>query len=181
MPLRKTLERKPLADPDVWDFLHDRYPSDSEPYNFEVFSLLGDSTKLESIWCEYQSEILESYISKYPGKRVSHWWTFDGPQVEVKWPGVSRITEPRRLISGYCFLPWANKKALKPNYYKAIPNVSKIFDVYDLNEPAYFESEASYLQRHGLLLKNESQLTEHAFAPVNFLDVMMERRALRPY
>jgi len=71
-------------------------------------------------------------------------------------------------------------KNLKTWYFKGTPVISKIFDIYDINDPAYFESEPAYLRRHGLLSKSEeSQLSEAAFQPVSFLDIMMERRHIR--
>ena len=104
--------------------------------------------------------------------------------MKVNWPGMSgsTLTEPRKKVSGFLFLPWDNGKSLKPWYFRGVPVVSGVFDIYSLSDVAYFESEAQYLKRHGLLSKvEEEQLNDDAFLPVSFLDVMLERRKLRPY
>jgi len=182
MPVRLTLDRKPIADPAIWKFLNDDLPGDMKDYPIQIFVLLNDPQVLRKLWNEYKPEILPRYIEKCPGRRPSLWWDFSAPQVRVSWPGVSELSEPRQKISGFCFLPWDNGKSLKPRYFKGVPVVSGVFDIYDINDPAYFESEAQYLKRHGLLSKVEAeQLNNDAFQPVSFLDVMLERRKLRLY
>lgn len=182
MPYKKPVEKKPHRNDEIWKFLSDEYPGDAEPYSFDVFMLL-DSSELQKLWDEYKDEILESYISKFPGKRPSLWWTFSGPMIEVNWPGVIYIVEPRQKISGYFYLPWTDGKSLKPWYYKGIPVASGLFDMYDFEKDmAYFEAEATYLKRHELLTEDEERrLTDGDFKPQGADEILFERSKIKPY
>jgi hypothetical protein len=173
MPLRKTLERKPLADPDVWDFLHDRYPSNSEPYNFEVFSLLGDSRKLESLWREYRSEILPAYVQNHSGRRPSLWYQFDSPrQQDMGTDAIYEGTLPayRRIIQGDDFPTFCVWR------YKGVPVIHSDKDI-------LVENECSFLRRYNLLTEEEiERLQPEDFEKVeSFHSILSARMKIKPY
>jgi len=180
-----TIERfrnQTKGDREMLAFVSDQYPGDSQPYNMGIHLLLNDRKALHGLWNDYRDYVLPEFVEMNPGKRLSLWWEYDAPQINTTWPGVTRITDPRIKVSGYLYLPWDSGKSIKPYYHKGIPCLSRVFDIYLVENPAMFESEATYLKRHGLLSKTEeSQLTETDFAPESFLDVLLERKKIRPY
>jgi hypothetical protein len=101
------------------------------------------------LWKEYGADVLRTWINKRPGTRPSLWWKYSAP-------------EPlRRRFDG--------KKTTYPEGFGA-PSLH-------LGLPEYwlalgpFESQARYLDRHGLLSEAERRrLPANAFEPVTTLE-----------
>ena len=100
-----------------------------------------------------KDEILAAHIRKHPCTRPIAWWHLLAPRwfpeedKDCFWYG--KLPQPRLRISGTGKLHHG-----MPFFSKGIPGH---FNAETLNpeEPLIFESEAAYLQRHGLLTDNE--------------------------
>jgi len=148
----------PLPDgPDTW-----------ETFACDYFRWSGElaSPGVEDYWREYGAAIVEDWIEeRRPGTRPSCWWEFDAP----RWQGHRRVPEPRLQVGGsgvsrrqlgpvHDFDPYHNLRYGLPRWWATNPTSCY---------PPHFESEAAYLDRHGLLLPGERErLTEADFAPV---------------
>jgi hypothetical protein len=89
-------------------------------------------TMQQEEWEKHKKTLLAEWITASPGSRPWAWWMWDSPG-------------PRQLISG---TGTVSGKQL----YKGVPLYWRTYDEGDL--PTY-ESEASYLDRHGLLKADE--------------------------
>jgi hypothetical protein len=99
---------------------------------------------LETIWQANRNDIVTAWINEAPGTRPHAWWTYDAP-------------EPRRRLRG-TGSPISSATSLGvPKYWsdEAIygPGVIPV----DPGDPPRFESEATYLKRHGLLFPGEAK------------------------
>lgn len=142
------------------------------------------------IWEEVREEVMAAWIKKHPGTRCWAWWEFDAPRWERKFGAYfdGTLPEPRRRIGGIgtpshdvlAYVPyfdsgiptsWVSK--FQEEYYNGrakdihgnvIPSEYKDGDfkgvAIDENDPPVFESEAAYLDRHGLLTASEKTYIE---------------------
>jgi hypothetical protein len=150
-----------------------------------AWAALATPDDLVTQWRQYGPEIVEEYIEEHPGCRPRRWWQFDSPRAPVgTYPGREyddgMLPMSRRRIGGtgtpcherVAHLPWLefgievswiDTRLIATYAQLAHPlNVPPI----DPANPPIFEAEATYLERHGLLLKGERErLTEADFAP----------------
>jgi hypothetical protein len=97
------------------------------------------------LWERCRDEVLALWAEQRPGQRPRMWWEFEAP-------------EPRQRDGGPPHVPLCDK----PQHELGIPYGLSI----DRANPPQFESQASYLRRHGLLSREESErLTEIDFEP----------------
>ena len=171
---RRTRQRRVEVPANVIALLSDREPENAVKY------FMTDN-ELRAAWNQIKDEVLAGWIEELPGTRPLHWWRFSAP-------------EPRRRLGG-TGTPAHEVLANVPNYSFGIPTdwVSKWqADYYngrsrdihgepigteyreghfagvaiDPEDPPRYESEAVYLERHGLLLPGEfERLTEDDFEP----------------
>jgi hypothetical protein len=114
----------------------------------------------EEVWKLHEADVLEHFTKKRPGRRPKLWWKLSSP-------------EPRRRLGGTgdCLADCLPAVVLLHEF-----GVPSDWNVAGDNipgtpisntDPPRFESEASYLLRHGLLLDGEEeQLGSRAFDPV---------------
>ena len=151
-------------------------------------------------WQKHKKWILKDFISQNPGKRPWAWWEYDAPRWQRKfgtWYD-GTLAEPRKRLTGtgdpnYEYLayvpsfsfgiPVSYVNKFSEEYYNGrrrdvngelIPCKYKEGDfkgvAIDLNDPPLYESQASYLKRHGLLLKSEEKrLKNKDFEPESCL------------
>jgi len=103
---------------------------DSGLLEFEVHD-----DRAEETWPKVREAALKMWIESHPGTRPHFWWACDAP------------ADPRRLISG------AGSPEL-PGRGFGIPF---LWRGYSAADPPIFESEGSYVQRHGLLEPGEAE------------------------
>ena len=153
----------------IWKFLNDDLPNPSD--DFEIF-LQGGGIK--KVWDELNSEIIAAWISKHPATRPSLWWEFDSPGHRERVGGIGTVQ--------------SDVLAVVPHYEFGIPTgwVSKFLEDYfngrkvdihgqkigtnnegdfkgkaiDPRDPPRFESQGTYLRRHGLLSESEEHHIE---------------------
>ena len=108
----------------------------------DVF-LMERRPAMKEAWNSYRGQVLTDWIKKNPCSRPSAFWSFDA-------------TEPRKQNSGsgdgICEGMAIDADGL-PKYWQ--------FN-WDTSDPPIFESEAAYLERHGLLtLTEKTYLKKH--------------------
>jgi hypothetical protein len=132
-----------------------------------------------AFWASAQEQILPDWIRQFPGSRPSYWWLFDAPRIsshEVErhgWTGcyfVLQLCEPRQRLGGIGD-PKFEHLAYVPSFHCGVPDdwlqaddlrtwpslVASGAAAIDPNDPPRFESQATYLRRHGLLQPGELQ------------------------
>lgn len=143
--------------------------------------------KWKPIWEEVREEVMAAWIKNHPGTRCWAFWEFDAPRGERKFGAYFDGTkpEPRQRVGG-TGTPNYEVLAYVPYFDRGIPEswVTKFDEEYyngrrkdihgnpigteykeghfkgkaiDPNDPPVFESEAAYLERHGLLTASEKK------------------------
>lgn len=169
---RQKRRRKISLGVDVWNYLNDiALPSDG--WTWDVFDLEGNRDMRAALWSENREAILEEWIATKPGTRPSLFWEFDTPRQPKKndgWYFDGTLPVPRKQIKG----DTVTNDSI--NFYKGIPE----YEPFDQDD--YFESEASYLKRHGLLQCGEADRLKAAdFKPQQALEIIMEKEKCRCY
>ncbi len=98
-----------------------------------------DREALREAWAALGDEITAEWVMSHPGTRPQAWWEFSAPE------------RRRRLISGgplYVDLPTTHPSSKR--FWFGIPCVWSA-----VRCPVVFETEAAYLDRHGLLSVDE--------------------------
>jgi len=173
MPQKKIVDKKPHTDKDILSFLRDEYSDKTAPFNFSVFMLLNKPEKLQKLWDTYKAEILPSFIERFPGKRLSLWYSFDAPRQQDMGTGaIYEGTLPvyRRIIQGNDFPTFCVWR------YKGVPVLHSDKDI-------LVENECSFLRRYNLLtIEEEKKLRPEDFEkPESFFAILDERKTIRPY
>jgi hypothetical protein len=118
---------------------------------------------LGDLWLQHCDVILADWVPAHPGKRLAAWWKFSAP----RWVDFDPVMgEPRRMVGGKGRPKvYAGNRLWFLSHEFGIP-VEFHDDGLDPNDPPIFESQASYMDRHGLFLPGERKLLKAAdFAP----------------
>jgi hypothetical protein len=173
------VRREPLSDAMRRHLLSGEYPTRGDFGSWvEVFD---KSTDQRGRWQEHGDDLLAEWIADHPGTRPWAWWRFDAP-------------EPRHRLGGVG-TPSFEVLAHAPEYDHGLPTqwvtvwdveyyTGRAVDVHgkaigqefrgrrfagqaiDPDDPPRYESEAAYLDRHGLLSAEErAELSADAFEP----------------
>lgn len=148
---RITRKLKSIVTDNVRHYLETGHADDRD---VEVYLLQGNPEQLREKWESQKEVILSDWIVKYPGNRPWAWWLCDAK-------------EPRQRIGGKGQSMNEKYPAWGEYYNKSIP-VS--WHSIDPDNPPRFESEASYLDRQGLLTTAEKKRLK----PVEFKPVQIE-------
>ena len=110
------------------------------------------------LWELHRDQILSEWAAKYPGTRPFAWWEFDAPRQPIgTYPGCyfdGGLPAPRLKLKG---AGTPNHEALNyvPSFCFGLPATG--YEALDPNDPPVYESEATYLKRHGLLIEGEEE------------------------
>lgn len=168
MPTNRTRRtrniKKPAIDPAEIYFLQHGSSKNGPPHEHLKWDLFMRGTRGERwkpIWEEVREEVMATWIKKHPGTRPWAWW-----EIDAFFDG--KLLEPRKRLGGIG-TPDFETLNIVPTFDKGIPDgwVSK-FDVeyygpdfkgkaIDPEDPPVYESEAAYLERHGLLTASEKK------------------------
>ncbi len=153
--------------------------NDNEPHNAVKFFMTD--RELRAAWDRVRDEILAEWIEEWAGSRPRHWWRFEAPELRRRLGGTG--TPCHEVLADspwYIFgVPASWVSQWQADYYngRAVDIHNKRIGTeyeeghfaglaIDTEAPPTFESEASYLQRLGLLLPGEfERLTEADFEP----------------
>jgi hypothetical protein len=179
MPRKRRIPKgrtKLEISPALWAWLNDERTGerDSET-KFEILALErshrnaknGSEDKLLTLWLAVRDELLARWYVDHPGSRPGFWWVLEAPR-QPKGDGSCRyegtLPEPRHRVGGTGVTAWDRGLAIVPCFSFGLPTAWSTFDE---NAPPRFESEAAYLDRHGLLTPAEKKrLKSAAFQPV---------------
>jgi hypothetical protein len=175
---RRRIGRAPLAEWPAWldiFFAEGTYPRG----DFEAF-LTADifheapRAELRMMWEGARDAILRRWRWAHPGTRPYAWWVFDAPRMseaDEPWPlWRAQLCDPRRRLGGRGLatrdLPRDEAGAAFDAGAFGLPGAWEA-ETLDPADPPRFESEAAYLDRHGLLTASERRrLKPDAFEPV---------------
>lgn len=116
----------------------------------------GESQHVAAItWAALEREALAHYLAHAPGTRPDAWWWIVGRRYGL-----------RRMVAGRGVpLAWSCRRGVPEN-------------IADREEPVAHESEAAYLQRHGLALPGElERVPAGGFDPVPWVHPVARSRA----
>jgi len=144
MPRKRAKVKNRIEKPAPWLIQYLTFgeiPGSKQEGVLECFQLRGNRQNEKKIWKKYHDLILSSWLQNRPGTRPFAWWKFEA-------------SEPRKQVSGKGVLVREKFPAIVPRFTFGVP-----CDWYQVNEdnPPMFESEATYLKRHGLLTKSEEK------------------------
>lgn len=150
MPYKKGLKKRAHLDAAIWAWLN----GDGEAERNPVIVLLRKEEKRQ-IWGTYRDEILSDWITEKPGTRPPLWWGFDAPRDSdlmkgTAWAGTFPVSRERRGGKGKTMTE--KYPAIIPSFQMGIP---ASWYKTDDDDPPVYESQASYLERHGLLTESE--------------------------
>ena len=166
------------------DWLYDRPDSD------DFWSIFDDSPDKKTLWDANKDEVLKVWVNGFPCTRPSHWWLYDAPETPVKCRAF-KCTQAQRERLGGVGTPRHEVLCIGPSFTLGIPDSwvsqqeadyynGRAKDIHgapigtnykeghfdglaiDPNDPPRYESQAAYLQRHGLLTTEEkAHLKKH--------------------
>jgi hypothetical protein len=152
---------------------------------FLLKDLWGDRGDTRGLWNRYGTAIVEQWAEEQPGRRPMLWWAYDAPRwrtydlrhADCWYVTRGEICEPRERLGGIG-TPVHEVLNYGPAWTYGIPDRwVTVSDVacygpkfrgvaIDPSDPPRYESQAAYLQRHGLLLPGEAaRLRAPDFAP----------------
>lgn len=153
------------------------------------FALLKTPDFYRDFWLKHGAPVLQGWIAEHPGTPPLRWWQHQAPfcladePIVLAYPHlapqlVGKLGAPRRRLGGtgdemYFLLGgvprwifgipqgWVTAEDKRWHPWKDRPCTA-----FDPGDPPLFESQAAYLDRHGLLRPAErKRLTEADFAP----------------
>jgi len=145
MPYKKELAKKSnteLSENRKSYYLTGQWESeDCEEY---AMWFIADDSQAE--WDAHKAKITKEWNKHHPCARCWAWWEFDAPEL-------------RQWIEGKGETEWEKYPAIMPYYSKGIPaSWARI----DEKDPPCYESEATFLDRHGFLSTTEkTYLAKH--------------------
>jgi hypothetical protein len=172
--LARLYDQPQAADANPFTVLDLDYPNDR--------TAVWDGMTLAKVWAEYEAEVLADWIAENPGTRPSLWWKYSAPRQPLgAYPGRyydGTLPEPRKRLGGIG-TPAHEVLANVPDFPFGIsahwittqdmstwPSLAGRAEPADTDSPPIFESQAAYLERHGLLLPGERKLlTAEDFEP----------------
>ena len=164
----------PLAD-EARHYLFTGQPADWEGCDpFVEFFVFPTRATQRTVWQTHRDELLPGWVSKSPGTRPWAWWEFDAPRCPSL-PGCESddfslrermLPEPRcrcggigqpeyEVLNSAPSLPFAVPATFLDSWWVDEEGVNGI--AFDPNNPPQFESQATYLTRHGLLATGEAR------------------------
>lgn len=143
-------------------YLLDEPHPEGKRFSFELLGLLGLVPRGRhgaALWEAHKADVLAEFIRKNPGRRPALWWEFDSPEPLRRRLGGTG--DPVHGVPPRCGIPaeweappWPGRQG---GPWGTPPNP---------RDPPRFESQAAYLDRHGLLTPAERRkLTAADFEP----------------
>ena len=134
---------------------------------------LGQKTGRQ-LWSEHGQMIVQEWIIDRPGTRPTCWWKFQAPGPRVRCSGIGTPSHERlaNVLRVHLGVPmdWMNGGILA--VYVQLGSDLGVRAI-DPHNPPVFESQATYLDRHGLLLPGERRrLLAADFTPERISDIL---------
>ncbi len=174
MPYKKTIAKKTKLSPAALAYLCDEKAPESYTLWCYRHGMPGfdHEPKPEDLWRQYGDDFLQKFIEKNPGKRPLGWWHWDAPEPRQRIGGIGTLASdvlaflpsfsygiPTRWVTSWEAAYYNGR--LKDIHGKVIPSEYKDGDftgvAVDPDDPPLYESQAVYLDRHGLLTPAEKK------------------------
>ena len=142
----------------AWSLLTDE-PLPAGHSKWEKYALecgIPGEPLLRDLWAELQADVLGFFIEQHPGKRPCVWWNFAATDHRKRIRGSGT---PLHGISDFS----RNLKLGVPNSWIQPGQQERVYgvDAVDPLSPPAYESQASFLKRHGLFLAGEEARLTH--------------------
>lgn len=170
---RARVDLSPTIEAYLLDELDETALTD-EQRNELVGARYFDDPDLGAIWREHGAQLVERFAQQHPGMRPSYWWSVDAPSPRNRVGGVGTmqhgvLATGLRLRFGVP-VDWITRSDVAT--YKLIATDLGVPPV-DPRDPPRYESEATFLRRHKLLLPGElRRLSRTDFAPEPITDLI---------
>ncbi len=115
-----------------------------------------DPDPVQAEWRSVRSQVLRSWIATHPGTRPYAWWCYEAPEPRRRVGGTGT---PKHEVMKYVpALVFGIPKYWVTQDDVGLPGIFGLRGVpFDITDPPRYESQASYLQRHGLLTGQEQE------------------------
>ncbi|WP_271167297.1 hypothetical protein [Hansschlegelia plantiphila] len=144
-----------------WAFLNDAVGDVDEDQKWALFGLCWDDAwfapsrrKTRDLWAEFGPAVLKRWIVDKPGTRPWCWWKYEAPEQRRRVGGTGTLRceahGGKPLVRMGLPEGW-----IMPNDLRWHPFVGRGFQGFDVDDPPTFESQAAFLERHGLLVAGE--------------------------
>jgi hypothetical protein len=180
-----------------------KIPKPEEDGALKCWEMRGKEEYIKKAWIKNRALISSDWIARKPGTRPWSWWRFDAPRWEREFNAWFNGTmpEPRKRLGG-TGTPDYEHLSIVPRFEYGIPigyvdawlveyYNGRAKDIHgelipckykdgnfkgiaiDYDDPPVFETEASYLKRHGLLTKSEEKrLKPEDFEPKTLFEYL---------
>ena len=130
--------------------------------------------KLKKHWRQHKEDILSIWRLEHPGSRPWAWWLFDAPETLRHRLGGQGTADHEVFSKAEEIFFGVHVSYIQDDDFKAYMSLGETLPPYaqpfDPDNAPQWESEASYLQRHGLLTTDE----ECKLSPVDFKPIRIQ-------
>lgn len=161
-------------DPLVWYALDDDNAISPSPPGARPWNDAGISGR--DLWLAVGAPYAAEHVAQYPGTRHVHWWRFESTEPRRRLGGIGTPAHERlaHKLRFWCGVPidWITEADIA--LYATDPHL-RALDVpaIDPKFPPLYESEATYLDRLGLLpAVQRKRLGAEDFAPESVVDIL---------
>ena len=133
----------------------------------EVLLWAEDSEAVRSAWEDWRDGLLRDFTRDNPGRRPAAWWSYDAPAPRLRVGGsgdvIPALDHPANLRNG---IPRRKDDFCCDRLLRVVGHLDRKLVAFDENDPPRYESQASFLRRHGLLTAAERRtLPPGSFEP----------------
>ncbi len=122
--------------------------------------LVCDPRRQRENWKAIRDDVVRDWIRHRPGTRPYAWWKFDNPERGKARIRLGGIGTPYHEVSGMRSLAFGVPDDFvndnNVQFFRDRDDVND-FNIVDPTQPPKYESQATYLKRHGLLVSGESR------------------------
>ena len=123
-----------------------------------ILGFTPDNAQPVDLWRRFRDDVLAQWIVHHPGTRPKSWWRYDAPPpgIRARVGGVGTASHEYwgRQPDGWLGIPigWMTAEDLRRH-----PNADRPCTPMNPFDPPTFESQATYLDRLGLLMPGERE------------------------
>jgi hypothetical protein len=131
------------------------------------FAFFWDEPERERDWRAAREDILADWIRDHAGTRPAAWWKYDAPELRrLRVGGRGDVIPAYDHDTNLRFGIFRKSAFVDERLLAAVAPVGDGLVPLDENDPPRYESQASYLDRHGFLSAAErKRLTDADFEP----------------
>jgi hypothetical protein len=125
-----------------------------------------DEPERTADWQAVKDELLEDFVLAHPGRRPFFWWKVDSPGPRLRVGGVGDVIPAYNHPDNLKYGIFRKSAFVDDRLLAAVAPIGNELVPFDANDPPRYESQAVFLDRHGLLSAAERKaLPPDAFEP----------------